>query len=180
MKLTPVTDVARFVSIDGRTVVRITRSRQGLDAYYDPPLIEDVTEVWGTCLDESRDSFHEIGQLKDVLKTIATQDMVVAAAVASPRRFAEMVATAHDLGSVLYVGSRAMWVVADRVADAKQFCTIDATNQVLRFHTLLPIKLFEKKRELPGIYSVSYSLSEFLIQSKVLVEAYPKQTTGRL
>src|SRR4051812_43612627 len=90
MKLTPVTDVARFVSIDGRSIVRITRSLRALDAFYDPPVVEEVTDAWGTCFDESPDSFQEIGQLPDVLKIIATRDMVAAAALASPRRFAEM------------------------------------------------------------------------------------------
>ncbi len=176
MKLTPVTDVARFVSIDGMTIVCISRSLRALDAYYDPPVVQDVIEVWGTCFDEAPDSFREIGQLQDVLKTIATQEMVAAAALASPRRFAEMVAADHDLGLVFYVANKAMWLVADHIADAKRFCLIAVTEESLNFHVLLLPKLFAEQREPPGVYSVSFSLSEFVIQRRPLVEEYPKQS----
>jgi len=179
MKLTPVTDVARFVSIDGTTIVHISRSLRALDAYYDPPVVQDVTEVWGTCLDEAPDSFQEIGQLQDVLKTIATREMVAAAAMASPRRFTEMVAAAYDLGRVFYVASRAMWSVADYIADAKRFCSIEVTEESLNFHVLLLPKLFAEQREPPGVYKVSFSLSEFVMQSRALVEEYPKQSRTR-
>jgi hypothetical protein len=175
MKLTPVTDVARFVSIDGKTIVCISRSLRALDAYYDPPVVQDVKEAWGTCFDEAPDSFQEIGQLQDVLKTIATQEMVAAAALASPRRFAEMIAEAYDLGLVFYVASRAMWSVADQIADAKRFCSIEANKKSLNFHVFLSPKLFAEKREPPGVYSVSFSLSEFVIQSRALVVEHPKQ-----
>src|SRR5262249_46023607 len=120
MKLTPVTTVDRFVAIDGVTIIRIFRCLRALDGYYDPPVVQDKSDVWGIC-PEGPDSFHEIGQLQDVLKTIATQPMVAAAAKASPRRFAEMVSAAFDLGLVFYVGSRAIWSVADHIADAKRF-----------------------------------------------------------
>jgi hypothetical protein len=59
MKLTPVTDVARFVSIDGTTIVRISRSSRALDAYYDPPVVQDVREAWGTCFDEAEKGHSE-------------------------------------------------------------------------------------------------------------------------
>lgn len=176
MKLTPVTDVARFVSIDGRTIVRISRSFRALDAYYDPPVVQDVRDVWGMCFDESPDSFQELGQLQDVLKAIPTQEMVAAAALASPRRFAEMVAAAYDLGLVFFVASRAMWSVADHVPDAKRFCSIEVNKESLNFHVLLFPHLFAEQRELPGVYSVSFSLSKFFIQSRALVEEYPKQS----
>jgi len=125
MKLTPVIDILRFVSIDGTTIVHITQSRSNLGTYSDPPVVEDIREVWGTCLDDTPDSFREIGQLQDVLRTIAPRQMVTAAATASPRRFAEMIAFAHDLGLVFYVASRAMWLVADHIADAQGFCEIE-------------------------------------------------------
>jgi hypothetical protein len=176
MKLTPVTDVARFVSIDGRRIVCISRSLRALDAYYDPPVVQDVREAWGTCFDEAPDSFQEIGQLQDVLKSIATQEMVAVAALASPRRFAEMVATAHELGLVFYVASRAMWSVADHIPDAKRFCPIEVTEESLNFHVLLLPKLFAEQREPPGVYKVSFSLSEFAVQNRVLVEEYPRQS----
>jgi hypothetical protein len=178
MKLTPVTHVGRFISVDGRTVVHISRSRQGqgLDAYCDPPVIEDETEVWGTCLDEHRDTFHEIGLLPEVLQTIAPQQMVAAAAMASPRRFAEMVASAHDLGGVFYVASRAIWAVSDHIADAKRFCSIEVDEQTMSFHALLPLKLFEEQSEVPGVYAICYSLSDFKIKSRTLVEEYPKRS----
>jgi hypothetical protein len=178
MKLTPVTDVARFVSIDGRTIVRIARSLRALDAYYDPPVVQDVRNAWGTCFDESPDSFQEMGQLQDVLKTIAVKEMVAAAALASPRRFAEMIAAAHDLGLVFYVASRAMWSVADHIADAKRFCPIEVTEQSLNFHVLLLPKLIPQQRERPGVYKVSFSLSEFVIQSRTLVEEHPAAAAG--
>jgi hypothetical protein len=152
---------------------------RALDAYYDPPVVEDVRVAWGTCFDETPDSFQEVGQLQDVLTSIATREIVAAAALASPRRFAEMVAAAYDLGLVFYVASRAMWV-ADHIADAKRFCPIGVTEQSLNFHVLLLPKLFAEQRELPGVYSVSFSLSEFVIQTRVLVEQYPKQSRTHL
>lgn len=176
MKLTPVTSVDRFVSIDGTTIVRISRSLLALDGYYTPPVVEDVRDIWGMCLDEEPDSFREMGQLQDVLKAIASQEMVAAAAVASPRRFAEMVASAYDLGLVFYVASRAIWAVGDHVADAKRFCSIEVHQTSLNFHVLVSRDLFEKQRELPGVYSVSFSLSEFVVQSQALVEEFPKQS----
>jgi hypothetical protein len=99
--------------------------------------------------------------------------MVVAAAVASPKRFAEMIAAAHDLGFVFYVASRAIVSVTDHIADAKRFCSIEVKKNSMSFHTLMPRNLFEKKSDLSGIYSVSYSLSDFVIQRKVLVERNP-------
>lgn len=174
MKLTPVTDVVRFVSIDGATIVRISRYLIALDGWYDPPEVQDVREVWGLCLDEAPDYFREIGQFADVLKSIAAQKMVAAAAGASPRRFAEMVAVAYDLGLVFYVGSRAIWSVAEKIADAKRFCSIEVKEESLNFYVLLLPELFAEQREPPGVYSVSFSLSEFLIRSRVLVEEYPK------
>ena len=170
MKLTPVTDVARFVCIDGWTIVRISRSLRGLDAYYDPPVVQDLREVWGTCFHETPDSFQEIGQLQDVLTTIASQEMIAAAALASPRRFSEMVAEAHHLGDVLYAASIAMSAIASRIADAKRFCSIEVDEQSLNFHVLMPLNLFEERRETPGVYRVSFSLWEFVIGSRVLVE----------
>ena len=70
MKLTAVTDAGRFISIDGTTIVCICRCLRALDAWYDPPVVQDVREAWGTCLDGAPDSFREVGQLQDVLKTI--------------------------------------------------------------------------------------------------------------
>src|SRR4051794_11003410 len=110
MKLTPITDVWRFVSIDGKTIVRVRRSLTALDGYYDPPVRQDVSDAWGYCFDGTRDSFREVGDLQDVLKTVAAASMVAAAALASPRQFAEMVAAAFNLGNVFYVGSRALLV----------------------------------------------------------------------
>jgi hypothetical protein len=178
MKLTPIIDVQRFISIDGTTIVRIAQYRQALDGWYSPPVIKDLREVWGTCLDENRDSFREVGSLQEVLRSIASPDMVTAAVTASPRRFAEMVAVAHDVGLVFYVASRAMWAVADRIADAKRFCLIQIEEQSLRFHTLLPT-LFGEPRDSPGVYRVSFSLSDFAIQSRDLVEEYPKPSQTR-
>lgn len=175
MKLTPVTGIERFISIDGRTIVQISRSLRALDGWYDPPVIQDKTEVWATCHDEDRDSFQEIGQLQDVLKAIASQEMIVAAAVASPRRFAQMVATAFDLGPVFYVASRAIQAVANHIADAKRFCSIKVSPEFLNFHALRLRPYFAEQTETPGIYSVTFSLSEFVIQSRDLVAEYPKR-----
>jgi hypothetical protein len=173
MKLTPVLSINRYVSIDGITIVHICRSMQALDAYYDPPVIEDATEVWGTCNDEDRDSFHEIGRLEDVLKTIAAQPMVAAAAKASPRRFAQMVASAHELGRVIYIASFALRCMADRIADPKRFCAIEVDQGSLSFHTLLATNLFCEQRQAPGVYRISYSLTSLALESCDLLEPFP-------
>jgi len=174
MKLTPITKVDRFVSIDMRTIVRVCRWHEALDGYYDPPAIQDESAVWGTCHVTEPDTVHELGELQDVLREIAHQPMVAAAAVASPRRFAEMVAAAHDLGAVFYVASRAIWAVADQIADAKRFCSIEVKDECLEFHTLRHLELFGKQREPPGVYRLSFSLVDYTIQRRVLIEEYPK------
>ncbi len=175
MKMTPVTDVERFISIDGRTIVLISRSLRALDGWYDPPVVQDASKVWGTCHDEAPDSFQESGQLQEVLKTIASPEMIAAAAFASPKRFAEMVAAAHDLGLVFYVASRAMRSAVGPIADAKRFCFIEASKDSLNFHVLLLPNLLTEQRDLPGVYSVSFSLSEFVVHSRILVAEYPKR-----
>jgi hypothetical protein len=173
MKLTPVINISRFLSIDGATIVRISRYRIALDGYYDPPVVKGEKVVWGTSL-EMRDTFQEIGQLHDVLKTIAPQEMVAAAAMASPKQFAEMVAEAHNLGRVYYIASTAMWVTD--IPNAIRFCSIDVNKEALNFHVLVLPDLFDEQCETPGVYSVSFSLSEFVVNSRILVEAYPKHS----
>jgi hypothetical protein len=34
--------------------------------------------------------------------------------------------------------------------------------------------MFKEQREKPGVYSVSFSLTEFVVQCQVLVEEWPK------
>ena len=99
MALTPITEIRRYISIDEKIIVRISRSKQEMDYYSDPPV--ELKIVWGYCLDAEPDSFRETGSLRDVLMQIATRPMIVASAVAAPRRFAEMVSVAYDLGKVI-------------------------------------------------------------------------------
>jgi hypothetical protein len=174
MKLTRILSIDRFVSIDERTIVRISRCEKALDAYYDPPVIRDVSMVWGTCLNVEPDSFCEVGDLEHVLKDIAPQPMVAATAIASPRGFAQMVAAAHNLGYVFSVASRAIQLVVDHIPDAKRFCSIEVDEASLNFHTLLSATLDEEPRAAPGIYGVSYSLANYVIRRMVLVEHFPK------
>ena len=84
-----------------------------------------------------------------------------------------MIAVAHDLGFVFYTASRAMVSVADHIANAKRFCSIEVKQNKLTFHTLKPGNLFEKKLDTSGIYRVSYSLNDFVVEQKLLVERHP-------
>ncbi|MBN9517011.1 hypothetical protein J0H58_00600 [bacterium] len=172
MKLTPVTSVTRYLSINGATVVLISRCRRALDGYYDPPVVLDQQETWGSCFDSSPDSFREHGQLRDALGAIASRNQVAAAAVASPRRFAEMVGDAHRLGRAIYVGSWAIQLVAEYVRDPQRFCEIEAGPEGMDFFVLVTRNLFGEQQEPPGVYRVNYSFPDLAVRSRVLVEAW--------
>jgi hypothetical protein len=166
------TSIARFVSIDDRTMVRIDRYLSP-DAYCDPPVAENATHVWGSCSNEEPDSFREIGSLEEALRDVASAPMIIAAAVASPRGFARMVASAHELSSVITVGSLAIAVLSDRIENARRFCAITVNRKTLTFHTLEPTSLYGANRRTPGVYAVSYSLPRLCVERNELVEPYP-------
>jgi len=138
-------------------------------------VVADATDVWGWCSDEEPDHFREIGQLRDVLNTIAAQPMVAAAAVASPRRFAEMIAVAHGFSRVFYAGSFAVSLALEaHIPDPKRFCSIEIVQQSLKFHAYRSLELFGEQHEPAGVYCVSFSLMDFVIQRRVLVAEYPE------
>lgn len=168
------TSVTRFVSINERTIVRINRCLSP-DAYCDPPVVEQSTDVWGSCHREEPDSFREIGSLEDALKDVAPARMIVASAISSPECFARMVTAAHELASLIAVGSLAIAVISDHIENAGRFCAIAVTGKSLTFHTLETQNLFGVDRRTPGVYAVSYSLTKLCVERNELVEPYPRR-----
>lgn len=164
--------ISRYISIDERTIVRISRFLSP-DAYCDPPVAENATDIWGSCLTEEPDSFREIGSLEEALRYVASSQMIIAAAVASPWRFARMVTAAHELPSPIAVGSLDIAVLADRIENAGRFCEISVIRKSLTFHTLEPMSLYGANRRTPGVYAVSYSLTRLCVERNELVEPYP-------
>lgn len=170
-KLTQVTSVRRFISIDGKTVVRLVRSEQALDAYVSPPGGREISSTWGFCLDQEPDTFREVGSLAQTLEKLAPRRTISAAAIVSPRRFSEMVAAAGDLGGLVSVGSLEVAIVLKwGVRSAAPFCAIDVTEHELRFHTLVPQALYkEAEREPEGVYVTAFSFDSLSIVERKLV-----------
>jgi hypothetical protein len=172
------TSIARFVTIDDRTIVQISRYLAP-DAYCDPPAADDLTKVWGSCFCRESDSFREIGTLESALRDVAPIPMIAAAAVASPRGFASMVATAYDLAGVLVAGSFSISYLVEQIENVGRFCAVEATHESLKFHTFQPISLFGPNRRASGIYAVTYSLTGLCIERNELVAPYPVENESR-
>lgn len=166
------TQIARFVSVNERVIVSITRSLSP-DAYADPPVFEQLSTRWGSCSTSEPDSFRELGSLEDALKDAAPLPMIAAAASASPRGFAEMVASAHELARVIAVGSFVMSVLDEAFDDARRYYALEVTLESLTFYTFEPGGLFGPRRRAPGVHAVSYSLARLCIERDELVAPYP-------
>lgn len=165
------TQIARFIAVNERVIVRLTRFLSP-DLYADPPIFEQLSVRWGSCHRGEPDSFRELGSLEDALKDVAPIPMLVAAATASPLTFAEMVASAHELGRVIAVGSVARLALGDS-PEARRFCAIDVKDDALTFHVLQPMELFGPGQRAPGVYAVSYSLTALRLARDELVKAHP-------
>lgn len=176
LKLTPVTSVRRYISIDGKTVVRLVRSEQNLDAYVSPPGGRMISSVWGFYLDQEPDTFREVGSLAETLEKLAPRRTLSAAAIVSPRRFSEMVADAEGLGSLVFVGSLAVAIVLDwGRRNASRFCAIDVTDRELRFYTMVPTALYkESEREPEGVYATTFSFDSLSIVKRKRVAGPPR------
>ena len=164
------THIERHLTLNGHCMAKISRFETD-HCYSDPPRVDNLRVAWAICPDTNPDTFREYGDFATTLNKCAEHDQIKAAAVASPRAFADMVSSANDFGRVITTGSLAMMTVADKFDKPKRFHKIELLGDSLFFFTLESPKIFDDQGPTPGIYRNEFSLAT--LKGHELIEIDP-------
>ena len=173
MELHSVTAIARFISVGGRRVARITRFETD-HSYSDPPVVENYREIWATFAESHPDKLTESGSFENTLREIGTPQQIAGAAAASPQQFAEMVSTAFDLGRIIAVASMGRIAMGDMFQDPVRYTKLEVIDDTLRFFSWRGRAIFGEPSEPSGIYRNVFSLTNFAMTLHELEAPYPK------